>query len=410
LTGGEDAGALTSGEAAGALTSGVDAGALMGGVDAGALMGGVDAAQGAPERMIKLQSQDQPQHASPGGQAVKCLVWDLDDTLWDGVLLEDPEVTLRPRAIEILRTLDERGILHSIASRNDRALAMAKLRSFGIDEYFLYPQINWDSKAASIGRIARDLKFGLDHIAFIDDQPYERDEVAFSHPQVLCIDSAALAGLLDRPEMMPRFITADSRARRQMYLGDLERSRREAEFNGPTVEFLATLGMVFAIGPAGAGDLERAEELTVRTHQLNSTGVTYSAAELDAFRISPRHRLLITSLSDRYGTYGKVGLALIEREPGTWSIKLLLLSCRVMARGAGTVFLQHIMASARRAGVRLRADFVVTDRNRMMLITYQVAGFSEVARRGAVMVMENDLARIQPHPSYVQVRVEEEAV
>src|SRR4051812_11623982 len=93
-------------------------------------------------------------------QSIKCVVWDLDNTVWDGTLLEDSEVTLRPHVVHLLKALDERGILHSIASRNDHAAAMAKLVDFGIADYFLYPQINWNSKASSVGQIAQDLNIG----------------------------------------------------------------------------------------------------------------------------------------------------------------------------------------------------------------------------------------------------------
>src|SRR4029079_14628065 len=103
---------------------------------------------------------------------------------------------------------------------------------------------------------------------------------------------------------LPLFITEDSRARRLMYLADIERNRVEAEFVGPKEEFLATLGMVFTIADAREEDLKRAEELTVRTPQLNPTGYTYPYEEPDAFRLSPGHRLLICSLADRHGTYG----------------------------------------------------------------------------------------------------------
>lgn len=113
-------------------------------------------------------------------QAVKCVVWDLDNTLWTGVLLEDTRVSLRPEVPGILRALDERGILHSIASRNDRAIAMEKLREFGLGEYFLWPQINWNPKSDSIRAIADNLRLGLDTFAFIDDQPFELAEVAFA--------------------------------------------------------------------------------------------------------------------------------------------------------------------------------------------------------------------------------------
>ncbi|MEA2604973.1 MAG: hypothetical protein QOF89_5965 [Acidobacteriota bacterium] len=338
-------------------------------------------------------------------QSVKCVVWDLDDTVWDGILLEDREVKLRPHVVHILKTLDERGILHSIASRNDHGLAMAKLKEFGLDEFFLYPQINWGSKAASIAQIARDVNIGLDAIAFVDDQPFEREEVAFVHGQVLCLDSARLDGVLDRPELKPRFITEDSRLRRQMYRADFERNRVEAEYVGPKEEFLATLGMRFTIARCRQEDLARAEELTVRTNQLNATGYTYSYEELDELRLSPGHELLIASLEDRHGTYGQIGLTLIEKGEEVWTIKLLLMSCRVMSKGVGTLLLHHILRRARDAGVRLRAEFVANDRNRQMLITYKFAGFKEIERTGEVALLENDYSAIQPPPPYVDLRI-----
>jgi FkbH-like protein len=338
--------------------------------------------------------------------SIKCVVWDLDNTVWDGILLEDPEVRLRPHVADILKTLDERGILHSIASRNDRDTALAKLQEFGIEEYFLYPQINWNSKAASIAQIAKDINIGLDAIAFVDDQPFEREEVAFSHDQVLCIDSAELDGLLDRPELNPRFITEDSKQRRRMYMADIRRNREEEEFVGPKEEFLATLGMIFTIAPCREEDLKRAEELTVRTNQLNTTGYTYSYEELDELRRSPRHKLLVSSLQDRHGTYGKIGLTLIEMDEDVWNVKLLLMSCRVMSKGVGMIMIHHVLRMAREAGVTLRAEFVSNDRNRQMLITYKFAGFKEVARDGNVLIFENDYSAIQPPPPYVDLRYE----
>ncbi|HSN88335.1 MAG TPA: HAD-IIIC family phosphatase [Thermoanaerobaculia bacterium] len=338
-------------------------------------------------------------------QSIKCVVWDLDNTVWDGILLEDAEVTLRPHVVHILKTLDERGILHSVASRNDHGVAMRKLEEFGIDEYFLYPQINWNSKAASIAQIAQDINIGLDAVAFVDDQPFEREEVAFSHDKVLCIDSAVLEDLLDRPEFNPRFITEDSKVRRKMYQADIARNREEAEYVGPKEEFLATLEMIFTIAPCREEDLKRAEELTVRTNQLNTTGYTYSYEELDELRKSPRHKLLISSLEDRHGTYGKIGLTLIEMDEGVWTVKLLLMSCRVMSKGVGMIMIHHVLRMAKEAGAKLRAEFVSNDRNRQMLITYRFAGFKEVEKAGEVSIMENDFSAIQPPPPYVDLRV-----
>lgn len=338
-----------------------------------------------------------------GERSIKCVVWDLDNTVWEGILLEDRNVTLRPGIVEIIQELDQRGILQSIASKNDYDAAMAKLKALGIAEYFIYPQITWNAKSGSVKNIAKLINIGIDTLAFIDDQPFEREEVNFSVPEVLCIDSADLSGLLAMPEMNPRFITDDSRLRRRMYMSDIDRNTAEESFEGTQEEFLASLGLRMTIAPVDESDLQRAEELTVRTHQLNATGYTYSYEELDELRQSDRHKLLIAGLEDKYGTYGKIGLTLIECGPEVWTLKLLLMSCRVMSRGVGTVMLNYVAQLAKDAGVRFQAEFVPTDRNRMMMITYKFAGFTEVSELDGVLILQSDFSKLQPVPYYIQL-------
>ncbi|NEO98542.1 MAG: HAD-IIIC family phosphatase [Symploca sp. SIO2E9] len=354
--------------------------------------------------MVSLNSE-RTENKQDNQKTIKCVVWDLDNTLWDGVLLEDSKVSLRNKVVGIIKTLDSRGILQSIASKNEYVRAMAKLEELGLHEYFLYPQINWNSKASSIKEIAKLINIGTDTIAFIDDQPFELEEVSFSQPEVLCINAANLEQLLEMSQMNPRFITEDSKKRRLMYISDIERNQAESEFVGPQEEFLATLNMHFKISSAQEEDLQRAEELTVRTNQLNTTGYTYSYEELNQFRQSDQHKLIISSLEDKYGTYGKIGLALVEFQESLWTIKLLLMSCRVMSRGVGTVMLNYIIKLAKENSVRLCAEFVSNNRNRMMYISYKFSGFKEIESSGELVVMENDLTRIQPWPEYMKVEV-----
>ncbi|MFH9347837.1 HAD-IIIC family phosphatase [Kitasatospora sp. NPDC017646] len=336
-------------------------------------------------------------------RTVKCVVWDLDHTLWDGILLEDGEVPLRPGLREVIVELDRRGILHSIASRNDHEAATAALRRHGLLDYFLYPQINWNAKSSSIRSIATSLNLGPDAFAFVDDDVFERGEVAFEIPELLVVDAAEAAGLADRPEFSPRFITDDSARRREMYLADQERTRVEKEFTGPQEAFLATLGMTLTVLPAREEDLRRAEELTVRTHQLNTTGYTYSYDELDAFRRSDTHELLVARLEDRHGPYGTIGLVLVAKDPGAWTVKLLLMSCRVMSRGVGGVIINHLRRSARDAGVRLLAEYLPNGRNRMMLITYKFTGFRRLPGDDGPTLFEADLTDVPDDPRYLTV-------
>jgi FkbH-like protein len=340
---------------------------------------------------------------TPKRGRIKCVVWDLDNTLWDGILIEDKQVSVKPEVVAQIRRLDSLGVLHSIASRNDHDLAMARLRDEGLDEYFLYPQINWNPKSRSVEVIAEAINIGLDAIAFVDDQAFERAEVEHALPAVTTVDASRVGIVLHGPEFTPKFVTDESKLRRQLYRSAALRDRGEAEYTGTSAEFLATLDMRFTITQAAEEDLQRAEELTVRTNQLNSTGRTYSYQELDTLRRSPNHLLLVASLTDRFGSYGKIGLALVERSEPAWYLRMMLMSCRVVARGVGTVLLNHIMSLAKADDALLRAEFINTGRNRLMYLTYSFAGFTEVAREGQQMLLESDLSRIQPPPAYLTV-------
>jgi FkbH-like protein len=332
---------------------------------------------------------------------VKCVVWDLDGTIWDGVLLEDGDVVVRDAVVDVIRELDEIGILHSISSKNDHDLAMKRLEQAGLADYFLYPQINWNPKSDSIRHVAQALNIGIDALAFVDDQEFELAEVAHAMPEVLLVPAGKITVAARLPEFRPRFVTSESRQRRGMYQADAARDTAEREYVGTSEEFLATLGMQMRIRPAGPDDLPRAEELTARTNQLNSTGRMFGYEELDALRTSPGHLLLVVSLEDRFGSYGTIGLALVATAEPAWRLQLLLMSCRVVSRGVGTVLLNHVMRLADEAGVRLQAEFVHTGRNRMMYLTYKMAGFLETGEADGAVLLESPLDHIQPVPAYL---------
>jgi FkbH-like protein len=336
---------------------------------------------------------------------IKLVIWDLDNTVWNGTLMEGDDVDLRKGIKKVLEALDQRGILHSIASKNEHDVAWRKLQDLGVEEYFLYPQINWSSKAANIESIIKSINIGQDAVAFVDDDPFEREEVRQALPQLLVLNATDAHELAERREFIPPFITEDSARRRQMYRADIDRKVAEETFVGSNEAFLGSLQMKLWISPAQEDDLQRAEELTLRTNQLNSTGYTFSYDELNQLRRSPHHLLLIAGLEDKFGTYGKIGLALVQKTSAAWTIRLLLMSCRVVSRGVGTIVLNHILMLARSAGVRLFAEFRSNGRNRMMLITYKFNGFKELTRNDDVLILEHDLAAVASHPDWVDLHV-----
>lgn len=247
-------------------------------------------------------------------QKIKCVIWDLDNTIWDGILIEDKDVKLKQEAVETIKELDKRGILQSISSKNNFDDAKAKLEEFGIWGFFIYPKINWNSKSDAVGEIAKNINIGIDTLAFVDDQPFEREEVAFGHPEVLCIDAADISKITKMERMVPTFITSDSANRRKMYQTDIVRNEVEQEFTGTKEEFLKTLDMKLTLRHAQVSDIQRMEELTVRTHQLNSTGYIYSYDDLTRLMESDEYELIVAGLDDKYGTYGMIGMALIKKE------------------------------------------------------------------------------------------------
>jgi methoxymalonate biosynthesis protein len=307
---------------------------------------------------------------------VKCLVWDLDNTLWQGTLLEDPDVRLSAEIRDVIGTLDARGILQSIASKNDFDLAWKRLEELGLAEYFVHPQIGWGRKSDSVGQIAEQLNFALSTIAFIDDLPSERAEVVFGAPEVRCYPAEQAASLLGLPEFSPGVVTVDARRRRQMYQAGFRRDADRESFTGPDEEFLRSLELVMIIKQADEQDLSRVEELTLRTSQMNATGVHYSDADLRGLLANPDHEVLTVTLTDRFGPHGAVGVLLVEYHAAVWHLKLLATSCRVVSFGAGSVILNWLIDQAAQAGAHLAADFRRTDRNRMMDIAYRFAGFT----------------------------------
>ena len=279
--------------------------------------------------------QGKPVKKERPADKVKCVVWDLDNTLWDGILIEtdDPDsLTMLPGVPETIRALDERGILQSVASKNEYAQAWPVLERLGIAEYFLYPQISWGAKSASIRAIAESLNIGVDTFLLLDDSPFERNQVSSMLPQVRTFDPADLAGLLQRPELdVP--VTAESRTRREMYRAEERRNALMEGGSADTVEFLKKchLRMTLFV-PETAEEKLRCFELVTRTNQLNMSGIKYSSEEFENVLARPGHTDIAFSCEDDFGTYGIVGFGQYRVEDGRLVFTEFAMSCRVAGK------------------------------------------------------------------------------
>jgi FkbH-like protein len=308
----------------------------------------------------------------------KCIVWDLDNTLWDGILIEDgpKKIRIRQGVVNAIKEMDQRGILHSIASKNNRDDAMNVLRQHGLEEYFLYPQVSWQPKSQSVAEIARLLNLGIDSLAFVDDQPFEREEVTTALPQVAVIDAADYAGIPDRPECRVP-VTAESRNRRLMYREQQQRESVLEGFKGDYLGFLRECRMEVQIQPLGEGNLKRVYELAQRTNQMNFSGNRYQEGHLVEIMKSASLETYVIHCQDRFGDYGIVGFAVVD-VPVPQLLDLMF-SCRVQAKRVEHAILSFLLQRFAHNGKDFFVNYRKTDKNAPSGKVFEEMGFEPVA-------------------------------
>lgn len=302
-------------------------------------------------------------------EKVKCCVWDLDGTLWDGVYAEgnSPTPCMRPGVVETIKALDERGILNSIASRNEMEVVSDALKKVGLWEYFLIPQINWGAKSISMETIAEGLGIGIDTLALIDDDLREREEVASKHPSVRTYDPAQLRELLTLPEFMA-VTSSTSRFRRQMYMEEFKRRDFRCSKCGANDEFLQELHLEMTVREElDDSTAERATELLSRANNYHLTGHRDWSPQglLDKVRQSHVY-CLSCDLRDRFGSYGCVGVALLEHNSDSNEVSVLELamSCRAASKTVDAALIRVIVNFAQGEGAtKVRFRLVDTLRN-----------------------------------------------
>lgn len=279
-------------------------------------------------------------------EKVKCLVWDLDNTLWNGILIETEDnesLELKAGVLETIKKLDERGIIQSIASKNDFAPAMEQLEKLGISEYFLYPEIHWNAKSASIKNIAANLNIGVDAMAFIDDSVFEREQVHSALPEVRTYDALEVEKLTELPEF-DVIVTDESRHRREMYRAEEKRNALMASGNDDTVSFLRKCNLrIKVFEPQTEADITRCFELVNRTNQLNMSGRRYTRNEFDALLSKIGQTSIAFSCRDDFGSYGIVGFMQYRKDNCELCFTEFAMSCRVAGKYVESALFTHVL-------------------------------------------------------------------
>jgi FkbH-like protein len=385
------------------------------------------AAMRLPDRVCGEVARAYARYVAPlKGRTRKCVVVDLDGTLWGGVVGEDG-----PHGIQLgdtspgveyqdlqhfLRALSQQGVLLAVASKNNPEDALEVIRGHAgmvlREDDFSSLRIHWRPKTESLEEIARELDIGIDSLVFLDDNPNERERVRQFLPQVLVPELPADPALYRRtvealPELQRLVATAEDRARVALYRA--KRQREGARVEARSVEdYLQSLEIEVEIGPVDEASLGRVQQLFQRTNQFNLTTRRYDAGELRAFAESDRHRLYTLRARDRFGDHGLVAVALVRTEEDAWLVDSFLMSCRVIGYGVETALLAALCEDAWAAGVpALVGEFQATRKNAPASDFYSRHGFAgevEGSSEEGVARFRRDLAAgLVESPPWVKV-------
>ncbi len=337
--------------------------------------------------------------AAHRGKAKKCLVLDLDGTLWGGIVAEEGLGGIRlgqgdadSEAFSAFQryvlALRERGVILAVCSANDDAVARAPFQEhpetvLHMDDFACFVA-NWNDKATNVRAIAEQLDIGLDAMVFLDDTPAERSLVRRCVPDVVVpeIDGDPLGSIaiLERNRFFQVVSLAPEDGRRtEMYRANAERV--QARQVAPSLDaFLKSLDMVACIAPIGEGNLQRAAQLINKSNQFNLTGRRRSAAELRAAADEDGWLTLTMSLTDRFGDNGLISALLARADERVLTIDTWVMSCRVLRRGAEEQLMNHLIERARAADFEvLRGEYVPSEKNGMVAELYPKLGFASMS-------------------------------
>lgn len=342
------------------------------------------------------------------GQTRKCLVLDLDNTLWGKVVGEEgmAGISLGPQGDgrpyyefqKSIKALKERGIILAINSSNNEADVKEVLENhehmlLRLDD-FSASRANWNNKADNLKEIAAELNIGLDSMVFIDDDPRNRELVRTSLPEVAVIDlpkdAAEYVNILESYRGFTVFsLTTEDKNRSQMYLD--ERKRRE--FKSTVIDlnrFLRALDLSIIIRRLTGEHLSRAAQLTQKTNQFNLTTRRYQEEDIKLL-LSQGAYAWTLEVKDKFGDYGLTGFVLV-RDVGQWEIDTLLISCRVLGKKIEQEFFGQILRFLKEKKSQKVAGFYIpTAKNNQVKDFYEGFGFLKIRNSDSADIWEKDL-------------------
>jgi FkbH-like protein len=330
------------------------------------------------------------------GKSRRCLVLDLDNTVWGGVIGDDGVAgivigqgsAVGEAHLDIQSTalrLRARGIVLAVSSKNDNDIARLPFREHPDmllrEDHIAVFQANWLDKASNLRAIAEALSLGLDSLVLLDDNPVEREQVRQAAPQVavpeLPEDPALYSQVLLASGYFESVVFSDEdRVRADYYQANATRAVL-LEKAGNLDEFLTSLEMTITFAPFDQLGLERIAQLIAKSNQFNLTSRRYTASQVAALAQDPDIFTLQVRLDDRFGDNGMICVIVCRKHQTVWEIDTWLMSCRVLGRRVEEAVLHQIASAARHAGAdQVCGRYIRSERNAMVKDHYAKLGFS----------------------------------
>lgn len=332
---------------------------------------------------------------------VKCVIWDLDNTLWKGTLVEDgvEQLELQPGIKEILAEIERRGIINSIASKNSEELATRALEHFGLQDFFLFPKISWLPKSKSVREIALDLNVDVNTMLFIDDSAFERHEVQAVLPQVKAVDAIEYQNILTLPELdVP--VTEESRQRKHFYQNEAKRKRQSASYEGDYFDFLRSCGIKLEILPLNEEHMGRVYELTQRTNQMNFSGNRYEKTDILHMANNQSLSCYVLKCQDNFGEYGIIGFGIVNTPENR--LVDLMFSCRIQSKRVEHAFLTYLLNTHLVNG-DFRVTYRHTEKNKFSAQVFNDFGFETVKKEGERLELRFAKGQAVPNDKIIEV-------
>ena len=353
------------------------------------------------------------------GITKKCIVLDLDNTLWGGIIGEDGFNNIKLGDDPIGRSfvefqkrllaLNQRGIILAINSKNNFEDAMEVIKKHPSmilrEDNFACMKINWDDKVTNLQEISKELNIGLDSMVFFDDDLINQEFVKTSLPEVLVVelpnDSSQFAQIITKmKEFDVLKITEEDVKRNEMYSVQKKRTELKnkiVDFD----EFLKQMNIEVNIKKADSFTIPRISQLTLKTNQFNLTTKRYQQEEISSFSSDKDRIVECVQVSDKFGDNGITGVYIIEKKDSKeWIIDTFLLSCRIMGRKVEEAMLYQIIEKAKNLGIkRIKGKFIPTKKNKPAENFYSDCGFK---KEGDYWVFNTD--QVMKKPEQIKLR------